>query len=195
LRSYLGYLHHINEKVRFFLPVTTHDTGAPAQLFGKAEAAVPRYAVTALMGTGQTGIVQGVEYGYGKKIDFIGRQEKLMFQENRYIAEKIKIINEILADSSVFHRGGNIEFIDGHHGAVLGAIRLPEKDGDESYLIFANLDIHSGYTLRLDLSAFIRNTNRIQLEDKMRGTRYESPVHDMKVDIGPCDVIILRIMD
>jgi len=195
LRSYLGYLHHINRKVLFFLPVTTHDTGTPAQLFGKAEAAVPRYAVTALMGTGQTGIVQGVEHGYGKKIDFIGRQEKLMFQENRYIAEKIKIINEILADSSVFHRGGNLEFIDGHHGAVLGAIRLPEKDEDETYLIFANLDIHSGYTLRFDLSSFIRNTNRIQLEDRMSGTRYESTVHDMKVDIGPCDVIILKIMD
>src|SRR5271157_2397390 len=80
LRNYLDYIHYIGRKVRFHIPVTTHDTGAPAQLFGKAEAALPRYAITTLMGTGQTGIVQGVEYGHPEKIDFIGRKEKYTFK-------------------------------------------------------------------------------------------------------------------
>ena len=193
LRNYLRYIHGIGRKVRFFLPITTHDTGVPAQLFGKAEAAVPRYAVTALMGTGQTGIVQGVEYGHPEKIDFIGRKEKYTFQENVYIAEGIRNINRVLAESPVFHQAGNVEFIDGSHGAVLGALRRPEKENDGGYLIFANLDIHNGYCLQVNLSSFIKNTNKIHLEDRISGAWYESEGSDIKVDIEPCGIRILRI--
>jgi hypothetical protein len=32
---------------------------------------------------------------------------------------------------------GNLEFIDGDHGAVLGALRRPVKENDTAYLIFA----------------------------------------------------------
>jgi hypothetical protein len=195
LRNYLRYIHNIGMKVRFFLPITTHDTGVPAQLFGSAEAAVPRYAVTALMGTGQTGIVQGVEFGHPQRIDFIGRQEKYTFRENAYIAEGMKSINRILTESSVFHRAGNVEFIDSNHGAVLGAFRSRDKENDKSYLIFANLDIHNGYSLQVNLSSFIKNTNTVLLEDRITGTRIESPVDDLPIYIEPCGVRIFRFGD
>jgi hypothetical protein len=193
LRNYLRYIHDIGQKVRFYLPVTTHDTGVPAHLFGKAEAAVPRYAVTALMGTGQTGIVQGVEYGYPEKIDFIHRKEKYIFQENLYIAEGIRNINRLLTESTVFHQAGNLEFIDSGHGAVLGALRRQDKETDKGYLIFANLDIHKGYCLHLNLSSFIKHTNIIQMEDRMNGDLCESQVNDIKIDIESCGVRIFRI--
>jgi hypothetical protein len=194
LRNYLRYIHDIGRKVRYYLPVTTHDTGAPAQLFGKAEAAVPRYAVTALMGTGKTGIVQGSEYGYPEKIDFIGRKEKCKFRENRFIAEGMRNINRVLAESSVFHQDGNLEFIDGGHGAVLGALRRPVKENDTGYMIFANLDIQNGYSLQVDLSSFMI-TNTIQLEDRISGADYETQVDDIKIDIEPCGVRIFKIQD
>ena len=193
LRNYLRYIHFIGPKVRYYMPITTHDTGVPAQLFGKAEAAIPRYAVTALMGTGQTGIVQGVEYGYPEKINFIGRKEKYEFQENSYIAEGIRNINRILAESSVFHRAGNLEFIDGDHGAVVGAFRRPVKENDKGYLVFANLDIHNGYSLQADLSALIKNADKILLEDRFNGARYESQGNDIQIDIESCGVRIFRI--
>ena len=192
LRNYLRYIHAIGRKLRYYLPITTHDTGAPAQLFGAPEAAVPRYAVTALMGTGQTGIVQGVEYGYPEKIDFIGRKEKCKFQDNAFIAEGIRHINRVLAESSVFHQDGNLEFIDGDHGAVLGALRRPVKENDTAYLIFANLDVHNGYGLQVDLSSFV-TTNTIQLEDRISGAGYESQANDIKIDIEPCGIRIFRL--
>ena len=197
LRNYLRYIHYIGRKIRFYLPVTTHDTGVPAQLFGKAEAAVPRYAVTALMGTGQTGIVQGVEYGYPEKIEFIGRKHTYEFQENLYISQGIRNINRLLSESSVFHQDGNLEFIDSNHGAVMGALRRPDKESDKGndkgYLVFANLDIHNSYTLQVDLSSFIKNTKKIKLEDRITEGWYESQVNDIKIDIEPCGVKIFRI--
>jgi hypothetical protein len=200
LRNYLTYIHYIGRKVRFYLPITTHDTGVPGQLFGKSEAAVPRYAVTALMGTGQTGIVQGVEYGYPKKIDFIGRKQKYEFQENLYISQGIRNINRVLSESSVFHQDGNLEFIDSNHGAILGALRLPagEPDkapdnADKGYLVFANLDIHNSYTLQVDLSSHIKNAKQIKLEDRITEGWNESQVNDIKIDIEPCGVRIFRI--
>ncbi len=193
LRDYLRYIHYIGQKLRFYLPITTHDTGVPAQLFGKAEAAVPRYAVTALMGTGQTGSVQGVEHGHPEKIDFIGRKEKYNFRENPYIAEGINNINRILAESPVFHQDGNLEFIDEDHGAVLGVFRRADKENDGGYLVFANLDIHNGYSLHVSLSPHIRNANKISLEDRVNGSRFTSRTNDIKIDIEPCGISIYRI--
>jgi hypothetical protein len=193
LRNYLGYIHNIGRKVRFYLPITTHDTGVPAQLFGASEAAVPRYAVTALMGTGKTGIVQGTEYGYPEKINFIGRGKKVTFQENLNIARGLRHINRILAESSVFHQDGNLEFVDGNHGAVLGVLRRPDSENEAGYLVFSNLDIHNGYTLGVDLSSLIKNTDRIQMDDTSTGARYEAQVDDIRIDMEPCSVKIFKI--
>jgi glycosidase len=193
LRSYLNYIHYVGRKIRSHIPVTTHDTGAPAQLFGKAEAAVPRYAITALMGTGQTGIVQGVEHGHTEKLDFIGRKKKYIFKDNLYIAEGIRNINRVLTESPLFHQDGNLEFIDNDHGAVLGAFRRPDRESDKGYLIFANLDVNTAYHLQLDLSSFIKNTRSIQMCDKISGDSCESRVSDIEIDIEHCGVRIFRV--
>ncbi|HUH65949.1 MAG TPA: alpha-amylase family glycosyl hydrolase [Syntrophales bacterium] len=191
LRSYLSYIHYMGRKVRFHIPITTHDTGAPAELFGKAEAAVPRYAVTALMGTGQTGIVEGTEYGYPRKIDFIGRKEKYKFKDDHGIAESIRNINRVLTESDLFHRDGNLEFIDNGHGAVLGALRRQDKDSTTGYMIFANLDVNNGYHLQVGLSPALKGAKKIQIEDRVDGRSYEADIN-MGVDIEPCGVRILK---
>jgi len=192
LRNYLRYIHYIGRKLRFYLPITTHDTGVPAQLFGNAAAAVPRYAAIALMGTGQTGIVQGIEHGYPEKINFIGRKEKYTFHENVSIAEGIRAINRVLAESPVFHQDGNLEFIDSDHGAVLGVFRSSDKENGKGYLIFANLDIHNGYSLQVDLSPLIKNTHTIRMENSITGAAHESPVNDIMIEIEPCGFRVFR---
>ncbi len=195
LRNYLRYIHRIGNKVRYYLPITTHDTGVPAQLFGKAEAAVPRYAVTALMGTGQTGIVQGVEYGCPKKIEFIGSGEKYEFSGNTTVGEGIKAINRIFTEGSVFHRQGNLEFIDADHGAVLGALRRADGAPGNSHLVFANLDVNNGYRLAVDLTTYLKDRERIHLEDRLNGSRYEAPLRELAVDVEPCGIRVFRIED
>lgn len=193
LRNYLRYIHHVGRKVRYYLPITTHDTGAPAQLFGKAEAAVPRYAVTALMGTGQTGIVQGVEQGHPEKIEFIGMGQKYEFREQESISTGIRSINRVFAEAELFRQPGNLEFIDADHGAVLGALRLPEEENERGYLIFANLDIQNAYRLTVDISSFLKHRERVLLEDRLNGAVRESPVNEIEIEIEPCGVRIFRV--
>ena len=193
LRNYIRYIHDIGKKVRFYLPLTTHDTGAPAQLFGKAEAAVSRYAVTALMGTGQTGIVQGTEHGYPEKINFMGRKDKYRFPENTGIAEGIKTVNRLLGSSPVFHQAGNLEWIDNGHGAVLGALRRSDKPDGQGYLIFANLDIQNPYAFTVDLSSLIKTRNSLALKDCISGLCAEVKADHIPVRIEPCGIRVFSI--
>jgi hypothetical protein len=93
----------------------------------------------------------------------------------------------------VFHQDGNLEFIDNGHGAVLGALRRLNKEMDKGYLIFANLDVHNGYHLQVDLSPFVKNTRQIQMEDRVSGDPHESQVTDIEIDVEPCGVRIYRI--
>ena len=76
LREYLRYVHRVSGHVRYFMPITSHDSGAPAQEFGTSASTVPRYVAAALLGTGATGMPQGVEFGEQERIDFIGRKPK-----------------------------------------------------------------------------------------------------------------------
>jgi hypothetical protein len=192
LRKYIRYIHDIGSQVRHYIPITTHDTGAPAQLFGVAEAAVPRYAVTALMGTGRTGIVQGTEYGYREKISFIGRQERIRFTDHPSIAGGIRHINRIFAESDLFHREGNIDFIDNDHGAVLGVLRRSNRTDREGFLILANLDVENGYTLDIDLASLLGDAGSLLMEDSGTGMVQALPLRAITIHIKPCGVRIFR---
>jgi len=59
------------------MPVTSHDSGTPAQEFGSVYSTIPRYVAAALLGTGATGVIQGVEFGNQEKINFMGRKPKM----------------------------------------------------------------------------------------------------------------------
>ncbi|MBN1546664.1 MAG: hypothetical protein JW902_08405 [Syntrophaceae bacterium] len=193
LRNYIRYIHDIGTKVRLYLPITTHDTGAPAELFGKAEAAIPRYAVTALMGTGQTGIVQGTEFGYPEKINFMGSRDKLLFPQNTLISEGVKTINRILASSPIFHQAGNMDWIDREHGAVLGVLRRSAPESNQGYLIFANLDIQNSYALEVDLSPLVKSKTSLHLENLIDGMHSNIRTDQVSFTIEPCGIKIYKI--
>ncbi|MFZ5941783.1 MAG: alpha-amylase family glycosyl hydrolase, partial [Bacteroidota bacterium] len=68
LREYLKMLSRLSRQIRFYMPVSSHDSGTPEQEFGTASSTIPRYVAAALMGSGATGITQGVEYAEKEKI-------------------------------------------------------------------------------------------------------------------------------
>ncbi len=156
LREYLLYLHDIHRELRFLAPLSTHDTGAPAQLYGAPEAAVMRYFTLALFGTGQTGMVQGTEHGVPEKINFIGRFRKVFFPMPNRFNDEIRKINRLHQTYALFHEGGNIRFIDEGHGAVLAAVRQGRSCPGEQFLLVANLDTSHPYKISLDLSGILR---------------------------------------
>lgn len=171
LRDYLRYIHGISKKLRYLTPVSTHDTGAIAQLFGSPDAVVPRYFVTALMSTGQTGMVQGAEDGVPQKIEFIGRQRTKPKGTAEQYSKPISSINELLANHAVFHRGGNLTFVDHNHGAILACFRQGD-DGNPKFLLCANLDTGNAHDLWIDCSCWYRTGQTSLVKDWLTGEEF-----------------------
>lgn len=151
LRHYIGYLHNVSPRLRHLCSITTHDTGVPAQLFGAARSAIPRYAICALMTTGQTGLVQGVESAVTERVAFIGPLRTQVFQPDPALQQAFARINRLLAESDTLRQGGNLTFVDSGHDAILAGFRKHVTPSGSDYLILANLDIDNPQTLTLAL--------------------------------------------
>jgi hypothetical protein len=123
LREYLQYIYRVSEHIRFFMPITSHDSGTPAQEFGSVQSTIPRYVAAALLGTGATGVAQGVEFGDTERINFIGRKPKMTYPADAMFGPFIGRVNAILADHPAFRRGDNCLFVDNGHAAIIAAFR------------------------------------------------------------------------
>lgn len=151
LRRYIDYLHNVSGRLRHLCAITTHDTGVPAQLFGSALSAMPRYAICALMTTGQTGLVQGVEASVSERIPFIGPARNIALTADPVLQEFFARVNSILASCETLRLGGNLTFVDRGHEAILAGFRRHPKGKGPSYLVMANLDIYHPQEITLAL--------------------------------------------
>jgi hypothetical protein len=75
----------------------------------------------------------------------------------------------------------------------LGAFRRIDNEHDKGYLIFANLDVHNGYSIKIDLSSLITNKDTIWMENRIHDFAFDSPVNDIIIDLEPCGIRIYRI--
>jgi len=145
LRKYIQYLHSMGSKLRYLFPITSHDSMTPAEEFGSVKATIPRFAASAFLGSGPSGLVQGVEYGLTEKIPFIGKPGKTDFKAkgSEDFSEMIASFYKITDQNPCFGAPDNLTFIDGDHEAVMGAMRVPPAGHDfpKAYLIICNFDI------------------------------------------------------
>lgn len=151
LREYIGFLHHVSGKLRYFVPITSHDTGSPAQIYGGVEATAARYFVTALFTSGQTGTVQGVEHGVSEKVEFIGRNGGFQVNQDTDCGPFITRINGLLQEYRIFSNSGNLQFVDGGHETILAAVRFGDFCNEHNVLLAANLDTQQEQSVELDL--------------------------------------------
>lgn len=192
LREYLKYLHRTSGHIRHFMPVTSHDSGSPAQEFCNADATIPRYVAAALMGTGATGIVQGVEFGTERKIDFIGRKPKMQFPPTAKYGDFISKVNTILKNYPAFRRGGNCHFADFGHHAVIAAFR-PESGTDTAgYLVVCNFDILSSQQITIDLSPFPGIGRAVSCNDLLSGEIFYLQGTRLELNLHSCKALVLR---
>jgi hypothetical protein len=193
LREYLIYIHRVSKHVRYFMPVTSHDSGSPAQEFGSVESTIPRYVAAALLGTGATGIIQGVEYGLMEKIKFIGRKPKMQYTTEPRFAGFIGQINAILTGNQAFRHGNNCLFVDNGHPAILAAYRSDIETQKFGFLVVCNFDIHTSQLIVIDLTTVIGTDGPFScyelLSDKT--LLFEKPV--MEFMLQPCSAQVLKI--
>jgi hypothetical protein len=171
LRDYLKYIHSVSDHVRFFMPITSHDSGSPAQEFASVEATVPRYVAAALLGTGATGITQGVEWGEKERINFIGRHPRLSYSGEPMFGKFLKKVNEVHASHNAFRRGDNCEYVDKGHEAIIAAFRKDDTPGRKGFLIVCNFDILHEHAFEVDLSKILGTDGPVTCQDLLTGER------------------------
>lgn len=190
LRDYLKYVHSLSEHIRFFMPITSQDSGAPAEEFGSSDSTVPRYVAAALLGTGATGMPQGVEAGEISRIDFIGKKPKMKFPAEPRFARFIGQVNGILAKYPAFRRGANCQFVDGAHPAVLAAFR-PDTEAF-GFLMTCNFDTRSPQRITVDLEPYLGTNGPISYRDLISGKTETFPNPRLELRLAPCAAQVLR---
>jgi hypothetical protein len=192
LRDYLNYIHRVSDRIRYFMPITSHDSGAPAQEFGSADSTVPRYVAAALLGTGATGMPQGVELGENERVNFIGRQPRMAYPTEPRFARLITQVNAILAEFSAFRRGENCRFVDGGHSAVIAAFRQAAGTETFGFLIVCNFDTSNPQRVQVDLSPFLATAGPFPCDDLLSGQKQTFPNPQLDLLLPPCGAQVLR---
>ncbi|HET6383024.1 MAG TPA: alpha-amylase family glycosyl hydrolase [Armatimonadota bacterium] len=191
LREYLINTHRVAEHVRYYMPITSHDSGAPAQEFGTADSTVPRYVAAALLGTGATGIPQGVEFGERERIDFIGRKPKMQYPAEPRFERFIGRVNGILADHPAFRRGGNCQFVDGGHPAIIAAFRRGAGTQALGYLVVCNFDVANPQSITVDLSSFLSTNGPLSCTELLSGEARIYPGTRLELRLPACTAEVL----
>jgi hypothetical protein len=193
LREYLKYIHSISEHVRFFMPITSHDSGSPAQEFGAVESTIPRYIAAALLGTGATGVTQGVEWGIKERINFIGQHPKLIHVGKPMFADFIRKTNDILASEPAFRRGDNCIFVDDNHHAVIAAFRRDDRQGHAGLLVVCNFDILHEHIFEPDLTSVLGGNGPVHCIDLLTGKESKFTAAKIRLILPACAAIVLKV--
>ncbi|MCX5691770.1 MAG: hypothetical protein NTV94_18585, partial [Planctomycetota bacterium] len=175
------------------------------QEFGGAESTVPRYVAAALLGTGATGIVQGVEAGILEKVRFTGLGTKMNWNGPSRFAKFFAAVNALLVAHEAFRNPGpgcNCQFVDDGHDAIIAAYRRnpglcfdshctgPAADG--GFLVVCNFDTHSTQQIELDLARVLGGRGMFAGEELLTGSgaRYES--ERLTLRLQPCEAMVIR---
>ncbi len=194
LRKYLQYLHRISDHIRYFMPITSHDAGSTAQEFGVVESTVPRYVAAALLGTGATGITQGVECGEQEKLQFVGRQSRHKRTNKARFGDLIRDVNAILAAHPAFRCGGNCEFVDNGHDAILAAFRTNPESRAGGFLVVCNFDIHSPQRIEIVLSAVLCEDGPCTGQELLSGAEVRSVTGTLALSLAPCEAMVIQFV-
>jgi len=192
LREYLIYIHRVSERIRYFMPITSHDSGTPAQEFGSADATIPRYVAAALLGTGATGMAQGVEFGAAHKIDFIGRKPKMPFPAEAKYAPFLARVNAILAEYPAFRCGGNCTFADSGHDAIIAAFRRDSGSDATGFLVVCNFDILGPQRFAIDLEPLLGTAGSVSYCELLSGETHALPNPCLELLLPPCTAQVLK---
>jgi hypothetical protein len=192
LREYLNYLHRISGHVRYLMPVTSHDSGSPVQEFGAVESTVPRYVAAALLGTGATGIPQGVEFGEKERINFIGRKSKMPYSTEPRFAQFIGRVNNILATNPAFRCGENCRFVDDGHPAIIAAFRRETGTQALGFLVVCNFDTIGPQHIAMDLDFVLGAAGPFECTDLLTGESETFPHSRPELLLPPCTARVLR---
>jgi len=193
LRRYLEEIHRRDLQTPHILPITSHDSGTPAEEFGSVQSTIPRYLISALMGCGATGLVQGVEYGLQKKLHLVGVHPAPDYNTGYNFTPLIAAINRIMDKYNVFQTGGNMKFIDDGHDAIMAVYRFDDSKSEQDFIVLASLDISNRQHISIDLNRHLPDRRISSFEDILSGKTMTTADGMLEITMDPCSALVLRI--
>jgi small ligand-binding sensory domain FIST len=169
-------------------------SGAPAQEFGSVESTLPRYVVSALMGCGATGLVQGVEYGLPEKVHLVGVKPIPDYNTGHDFTPFISKINRILMENAVFQTGENMTFIDDGHDAIIAVHRFDRGKKALEFIVLCNFDILNKQRISIDLNRHLPGTTIQSFEDALTGATFVPSNGRLEMTMDPCSALVLKII-
>ena len=145
------------------------------------------------MGTGATGIIQGVEYGQQERINFIGRKPKMNFPAEPMFASFIAQVNTILANYPAFRHGENCLFVDGGHDAIIAAFRQNTGKQLFGFLVVCNFDIGSTHHISIDLTPILKIDEPIPYCELLSDKTDIFPNPRLELQLAPCSAQVLML--
>ncbi len=193
LREHLKYILRVSSQIRYYSPITSHDSGTPTQEFGSANATIPRYVAAALLGTGATGMVQGVEFAEKQKVEFIGRTLKMNYPPVALFGQFITRVNGVLAEYAAFRDGSNCKFVDNGHDAVIAAFRHENTADHYGFLVICNFDIIGPQTISIDLQHCLGGDSGPFFYTELLTGRSQTLLHPvLDIQLAPCAAQVLK---
>jgi hypothetical protein len=144
------------------------------------------------LGTGATGIIQGVEFGEKERIRFIGRKKKMSYPDVPRFAQFISKVNAIMTDNPAFRRGENCQFVDNGHPAVIAAFRKETGTQVSGFLVVCNFDIHIPQSIEVNLLPFLGTNGPFPCIELLSGESqiFKNPL--LQLQLPPCAAKVLR---
>ncbi|TXE13699.1 hypothetical protein [Algoriphagus aquimarinus] len=190
--EYLLYILRVSKQILYFMPITSHDCGVPAQEFSSADSTVPRYVAAALLGTGATGIPQGVEFGEKERIYFKGKKAKMNYPSETSFGLFIGKVNDILVKNTAFQCGENCQFVDDGHDAIIAAFRREVAVETIGFLIVCNFDISSNQHISFDLETILGTKAPFSCIELLSDKSSHFQNRTIELQLTPCSAQVLR---
>jgi hypothetical protein len=143
------------------------------------------------LGTGATGIPQGVEFGEKERINFIGRKPKMSYPTEPRFGRFIGQVNAILADYPAFRRGDNCRFVDDGHPAVIAAFRRDTGTQAFGFLVVCNFDTGNPQRIAVDLAPVLGTDGPFPSRELLSGAAQIFPHPRLELLLPPCGARVL----
>jgi hypothetical protein len=136
---------------------------------------------------------QGVEWGAPEKINFIGVRPRQAPPDEPKFAHLIRTVNQLLATQAAFRQGGNCEFVDHEHDAIIAAFRSDPDRPNSGFLVACNFDILHSQRVTCDLAGVMGRCGRIEGREWLTELKTSFDGTTVSLDLPPCGAAVWEL--
>ena len=105
----------------------------------------------------------------------------------------IQTVNRILTEHPAFRCGGNCEFVDNGHHAIIAAYRKEHAPRTGGYLVVCNFDIMGQQQIEIDLSSSIEGAGPLAFVELISGKELSFPSRRVSLTLPPSGAMVLQV--